>query len=166
LIHSLHDFEDARAGSPWKLPAYTIAVAASSWARGTYISAIYENKNDTAIIKDTIYQPESEIIYSHRNALRASGWLYFILAILPIVITIAFVLTILLRSTPVGKDFGLISILAGVNPDTLPLLRGAERSEPLKRPTTLTISAPGGQTVYSLSIENHEERRLWPWQKV
>jgi hypothetical protein len=130
------------------------------------MSANYENDNVTAIIKDTIYQPTSEIIHSHRSALRASPWLYIILAILPIVTTIAFVLRILLRSTPVSKDFGLISILAGVNPDTLPLLRGAECSGRLERPATLTISAAGGQTVYSLSIEKPQRKMLWPRQKV
>jgi hypothetical protein len=42
LIHSLHDFGDARAGSPWKIPAYTIVVAASvETSYGTQVGTEY-----------------------------------------------------------------------------------------------------------------------------
>lgn len=167
LVHSLQDFADVRAGSPWKVPSYTMAVVASYWARGAYMDVIYENEGVTDIIQDTIYPPTpSESIHSTRSALRPDPWLYFILAVQPFLTVVALLLNILLHSTPISKDFGLISILSGINPENLPLLRGAGLSGCLNQPAKLGISVADERIQYTLSITEKEKEKSFLQMKT
>jgi hypothetical protein len=52
---------------------------------------------------------------------------------------------------PVSNDFGLVSILSGVDPETLPLIEGAGLPGKLRRPVTLNISIVGEHIKYELS---------------
>jgi hypothetical protein len=53
----------------------------------------------------------------------------------------AFVSTLWLRNTPICRDFCLVSVLAGVDKDSLKLLEGASFSGKLDRPMRLQITA-------------------------
>jgi hypothetical protein len=51
-----------------------------------------------------------------------------------------FLSTTLLYSSPIGKGFGLVSVLSGIDSNCLNLLSGAGFSGELKRPVKLNIS--------------------------
>lgn len=51
-----------------------------------------------------------------------------------------FLLATLLCSVPIGKGFGLVAVLSGINRDSLDLLSGAAFSGELERPVKLNIS--------------------------
>ncbi len=152
LVHSLNAFPDTRADSPWKVPSYTMAVAAMYWARGAFmLLAMQDTLNSTITSPDIIYPPMQESVTSTRAALDPAPLLYFVLAIQPFITVVAALLNILLYSTPVSKDFGLVSILSGVDLQTVALLKGAGFSGRLKQNVTLRISVAAGQLKYALS---------------
>lgn len=74
-----------------------------------------------------------------RPVLRAEWSLYVLLAIQPLLTTLAFVAICAFHETPISRGFGLKSVLAGVERDTLDLLAGATFSGETKRPVTMEI---------------------------
>jgi len=75
--------------------------------------------------------------------LKANKLLYLLLCLQPILTIIAFGETMFLYDTPLSQGFGLVSILAGVQRDSLDILAGATLSGELERPIRLSIDASG-----------------------
>jgi hypothetical protein len=65
--------------------------------------------------------------------------LFLVLAIQPLLLTVASFSTFLLYSTPVSEKFGLTALLAGVSEESREVLRGAAFSGQLKRPVSVKI---------------------------
>ena len=57
--------------------------------------------------------------------MRKSFWLSFVLGLQPFVTFLAILVSLLLRHIPIGKGFDIVSILVGVSPDSVVLLKGA-----------------------------------------
>lgn len=140
LVHSLMDFADIRADSIWRDPSFTMAFVAVYWARDVFmLLQLPKVFNTTVLSSDIFYAPMHETVRSTKPALQSAPLLYVVLAVQPLITIVAFALNIFLYSTPVGKDFGLVSILSGVDWQTLGLLRGAGFSGNLEAPVTLDI---------------------------
>ncbi|KAI6083992.1 hypothetical protein F4821DRAFT_243820 [Hypoxylon rubiginosum] len=154
LVHSLGSFNVTRSrfDSPWKMPSYALAVAASYWARGTFL--LY-NGNPNSISSGSLspdfqYSPMNESISSSVNTLQPDWPLYLVLITQPFVLLLLFIFNLVFYSTPIGDGFGLISILAGISPQSLALLGGAGFSGELQRPVTLRISENSNAMQYTL----------------
>ncbi|KAI5456784.1 hypothetical protein BGZ63DRAFT_428888 [Mariannaea sp. PMI_226] len=140
LVHSLMDFADTRADSIWKEASYAIAVAAMYWARGAYMLLQLPKIQQAPLIGgDITYSPMQESIVSTKAAFQSTPVLYFVLAIQPCITLVAFFLNLGLYSTPIGVNFGLVSILSGVCWEDVGILQGAGLSGSLKKDIRLGI---------------------------
>jgi hypothetical protein len=57
----------------------------------------------------------------------------------PVLLLLAVVTKAFLYATPVGENFGLVSLLAGINHETLEVLSGAALSGDVKKPLPVSI---------------------------
>ncbi|MCJ1269090.1 hypothetical protein MMC22_008979 [Lobaria immixta] len=75
-----------------------------------------------------------------RPTLRKSGLLYFIFAIQPLLVFVSLALTAcILNSTPLDKDFGFISVLSGIDRESLDVINGASLSGQLATKVKLVM---------------------------
>ncbi|KAL8653620.1 MAG: hypothetical protein Q9226_003772 [Calogaya cf. arnoldii] len=86
-----------------------------------------------------VYPVNDSAVYI-RPTLRKSAVLYLVLGIQPLLIVIILILIALVfYSTPVDKGFGLISILSGIDRQSLDVLAGATLSGELKKTVKLVM---------------------------
>ncbi|GME55426.1 uncharacterized protein LY89DRAFT_700490 [Neofusicoccum parvum] len=137
LVSALHDFAAVRHSSPWKYPALTVSAATLYWSR-----MVFMTNGGTSVDNhwELLYPATNEKVTSTRTALRNRWVLYVVLVIQPVLILAAFSLNILFYSTPIGKGFGIVALLSGINGDCLEKIRGAAFTGELKRPVELRIS--------------------------
>ena len=126
-----YEYYAGRTDSVWLRATYVVSMATMYWARGLFM--IQRGLN-------LPYTPFDEAIVSIRSSLRADWSLYLVLVTQPTITILGFIVAILLHRTPVGKDFGLLSILSGVEPTTLKLIRGAGLSGKSRQPVRIDIS--------------------------
>jgi hypothetical protein len=138
LGHALTSYSVERNQSAWRLPAFVTAIATSYWARLAFMvpGQMQEGQFDSELN----YPPTHEYIISTTTTLDATWLLYFLLAFQPVLTLLMFLSTKLLYSSPIGKGFGLVAVLSGIDSDCLDLLSGAGFSGELKRPVKLNIS--------------------------
>jgi hypothetical protein len=145
MVHALTDYSPggSRNSSEWLMPTFVVNIAAAQWSR-----IIWLNGNSLA---GHTYQPpkgqpemyypaEDESITSTVATLDADWRLYFVLAVQPVLTVVCFLVVGCLYHHPIGKGFGLVAILAGMDLDGLALLRGAAFSGKLTRPVRMDIS--------------------------
>ncbi|KAJ3532659.1 hypothetical protein NM208_g8342 [Fusarium decemcellulare] len=154
LVEFLGPFSDSRNQSDWMIPSFATVTAAMLWSRITAMNSPYRlhangfvrdwrDPNERVISsKDVglLYEPDMKIIYS-RPTLRKSAILYFVITIQPLLTILALCATWCLYSTPLGRGFGLVSILSGINRDSLDSLHGASLSGELWEKANLAIEA-------------------------
>jgi len=87
-----------------------------------------------------IIYPVNDTVEYIRPTLNKSGWLYFILAINPILMLVMMGLTALFYSALLSNGFEITSILSGVNRPSLDILSGAALSGDLARSIKLVIN--------------------------
>ena len=85
-----------------------------------------------------IYPVNDTVIYT-RPAVRRSSALYIVLLLQPTLTIVALILLAVLHSTPVGKDFGLVSVLSGIEHEKLDILHGAALSGDLAKKVQLIM---------------------------
>ncbi|KAL8962204.1 MAG: hypothetical protein Q9193_001358 [Seirophora villosa] len=148
LVEFLGPFATARNGSEWTGPYMATGVAAMVWSKITVLNSPISQDDSFRAPKELarLTAEEAGLIYpvndttKHiRPTLRKSGLLYLLLAVQPVLMIIILGLVAALRSTPVDKDFGLISILSGIDRDSLDTLAGATLSGELSRSVKLVI---------------------------
>ncbi|KAL9608324.1 MAG: hypothetical protein Q9167_006845 [Letrouitia subvulpina] len=142
LVTTVGSFSTIRPNSPWKQISYVVAAANTWWARSAWLN--YGNPDREYVFRtypETRYAPRNQSITSTRPTLDARWGLYLVLVIFPFIISILFIPLPVLYSLPIGTGFGLISILAGINRDTLDLIKGAGLSGELNREINLEISS-------------------------
>ncbi|KAH9243233.1 hypothetical protein K456DRAFT_28566 [Colletotrichum gloeosporioides 23] len=164
LIEMLTDFCGSTMGdfrgnqSHWMMPYMSISVATMLWSRittlqqtTTFDSETFNissegllTENDTALTHGeggVIYAvgKDDQIISYNRPTLQKSPWLYLVLGVQPALLLIILALIALFHSVPLGKGFGLISILSGIQSQSLNKLRGASLSGELKQPIKLAM---------------------------
>ena len=138
----------ARNESKWTGRYFATGVAAMLWYKITILNGAaalddkppLERRFSNLSYEDAglIYPVQDQVVYS-RPTLQKSPILYFVLLIQPLLTVVILALFALFHSTPMGKDFGLISILAGVDRGYLDILRGAALSGQLLRNVQLVM---------------------------
>lgn len=126
-------------------------IAAMLWAR---IVSAYGAERSVLPPSDFAYYRDLSQITTQKEVVtvRRSAWLIFILAIHPVLTTMAVLIKALLYTTPIGDGFGLVSLLAGIKQESLAVLRGAALSGELERPVRVRFSVR--------SMEEQEYERL------
>jgi hypothetical protein len=152
LAEYLGPFATKRAHSQWLLPTFAVVTASM------YSSAMAQFGGEVAIqpagwldqlISDN--DPSFNGTYIERYFLNNTlvlevptleplGTLYFVLVIQPILTLAAFVAVTILYETPISRGFGLVSILAGVDRNSLNVLDGATFSGEIGNPVGLRIN--------------------------
>lgn len=152
LAEFLGPFAESRKYSPWLLPTFSVVTAAM------YSSQVADSEGFVWIQPDgPIWQewnpgndPDfrynetyllDESLLMEVPTMCASPGLYFVIILQPILTIMAFVSTLWLHNTPISRNFCLVSVLAGVDKDSLKLLEGASFSGKLDRSMRLQITA-------------------------
>ena len=151
LVEFLGVFATSRNGSDWYGPYMATGLAAMLWSRISVLNTpISQNEFKEYKVPEELdrlstenagisYPVEDTAIYI-RPTIRKSGALYFIIALQPLLIF--FVLGLMASvfySAPLGRGFGLISILSGIDRDSLDVLDGAALSGKLTKDVKLSI---------------------------
>ena len=126
--------------TPWKMPMYTATVGAMWWSN----LVGHASRNNSLD-----FYPVQDQVTSSRPAIKAKLALYVVLATQPALLLAAFAAQTLLYSTPLNHGFGLVSILAGVDPDSLHVLKGASLSGKLRKKVGLKISVRNKPGTYA-----------------
>jgi hypothetical protein len=120
----------------WLNATYVIAAVTIYWARALFM--IYQQGNEPSDYSGP-YIPINETIVSNRQTLDASALLYLVLVIQPIITIAALVVTIWLYNVPIGKGFGIVSILSGYETTRSQSIAGAGLSGKLKAAVSLEV---------------------------
>ncbi|KAL8754928.1 MAG: hypothetical protein Q9199_003990 [Rusavskia elegans] len=148
LVEFLGPFATARNGSEWAGPSMAIGVAAMVWSKITVLNSPISQDESFRAPKELarLTADEAGLLYAVndtamyiRPTLRKSGLLYLLLAVQPALVIIVLGLMAVLRSTPLDRGFGLVSILSGIDRDSLDSLAGAALSGELNRNVKLII---------------------------
>ena len=117
-------------------------VASMLWAR---ITSSHGPERLHDALDSTSYWIDGEKIITTKSVatLRRSSWLMFIMVIQPVLTILAVLGKALLYTTPIGDNFGIISLLAGATGSMPKSLRGAALSGRLKRDMQITFTASG-----------------------
>ena len=155
LVEFMGVFATARNQSEWKIPYLATGIAAMLWSRISMItspsnlarfngtptftySREFIDYNVSYADAGIIYPVNDTAVYI-RPTLHKSGWLYFVLAIQPLLTLVSLLVIAAMHSTPVDEGFGMISILSGINPECLQHLSGAALSGGLVNDVKLII---------------------------
>jgi hypothetical protein len=167
LSEYLGPFCNTRIDSSWKMPTHVVTLSSMYWSR---LTAMYESHNgsepqqtgrpssDTPTLGLQYDTTESMLLT--KPTLIPHWQLYLVLTIQPLLTICAFIITVVLYRVPLHRGFGPISILAGLQPDSLALLRGASLSGQLDQPLTLKIEVLNNgfvtprQILYSIASTN------------
>jgi hypothetical protein len=127
--------------SAWLVPAFTAGIGGGNWAR------IAEQRFNVMaywgarVTKELLYPPSDETITAATATLKVTWPLYLLLAVQPLLALAMLIISIVLYTTPIAKGFGLVSVLSGVDKESLSLISGAGLSGELEQPTMLKVSA-------------------------
>ena len=150
MVHSLAGFAQtgARNSSEWLMPTFVMNVAAMHWSRMVFMNGGVavgpKNAYKPPITQPELYYPATNETIRSTVATLNAGWrLYLVLTVQPALTIAGFVLVSCFFHYPIGKGFGLVSILAGIEKEGLPLLKGASFSGELRRPVRLKIDSEG-----------------------
>ncbi|KAL8868035.1 MAG: hypothetical protein Q9174_005261 [Haloplaca sp. 1 TL-2023] len=158
LAEFLGVFATSRNGSDWTSPYMATAVAAMLWSRISVLNTpISHNEFEKFEVPDELgrlstedagisYPVEDYAVYI-RPTIRKSGTLFFIIALQPLLIIFILGLTAsVFYKAPLGRGFGLISILSGIDRDSLDVLSGAALSGKLTKDVKLDIRSTANRT--------------------
>lgn len=164
LIEYLGPFSDARSQSQWIVPSFSIVLANTWWARATTLNGyqnwgdnktVFVDPNPNATQRSDIYYQVDDHLTWERPTMNTSWALYFVFAIQPVLTILIFLADIFLRRTPIGRGFGLISLLAGIRVDSLRLLEGASFSGKLKKPLAVKITVASPPRSVDRGVSEH-----------
>lgn len=148
LVEFLGPFATTRNNSVWTGRYFATATATMLYSRITMRDSAsnaarpddWDLRFKGRTISDLgLIYPVNETATYTRPTLRRSGALYFVLAIQPVLTVLVLILLAAWHSTPVGKNFGLISILSGTDRRNLDLLHGAALSGELAKRVQLVL---------------------------
>lgn len=157
-----------RNTSDWKIPAFATAVAASIWSRSYALyGADTPESGDLRVEKlktlnlGTVYQVTDKVVYT-RPTMQKSALLYFVLAIQPLICMAMIIGKSVLYTTPIGRGFGLTSILSGLDSGKLEHLKGAALSGELSEEVKIVISprtaTSGNEVDYKIFVGSEHVR--------
>ncbi|KAI4088808.1 MAG: hypothetical protein L6R37_008146 [Teloschistes peruensis] len=148
LVEFLGQFATSRANSEWTSPYTATALAAMIWSRISVLNTPisrnelnFEAPSELARLtpeKAGLTYQVNDTAQHIRPTLRKSGLLGFVLAIQPLLIILVLGLTAtVFHSAPLGKGFGLVSIMSGIDRNSLDYLAGATLSGKLTKSVKL-----------------------------
>jgi len=153
LNEFLARFQGQWSNSTWNMPTTATVVASMYWSRMAAISGPgsphWRGNNSFAAslrppvasnVTDGLLYDRPANISSTRPAFEKSSILYAALALQPFITVLAVLVSIFLSHVPIGRGFGTVAILAGVEQDSHGLLEGAGYSGELDCPVHLGIS--------------------------
>ena len=154
LVEYLQPFSQTRNQSQWLVSTFATTMVNAYWARATILTGyngwganktlfVDPNPNKTQRAEVYYHVPDDHLVWE-RPSMNQSWALYVVLAVQPVLTILLFVADIALHDKPVGRGFGLISLLAGVRTDTLHLLKDASYSGKLRKPLRVKIKENGG----------------------
>ncbi|KPI39913.1 uncharacterized protein AB675_11315 [Cyphellophora attinorum] len=124
----------------WAMPSFTTIVAAMYWSRMSWLNwnadPYFAHQNQD--YDETHYNVVDSII-SIKPTLRATWPLYLVLAVYPLLTSLLMLAILLLRKVPIGKNFGTLAILTGVDGEDLGSLKRRTVSGEVKAPVMLEV---------------------------
>jgi len=162
----LSPFTASRSLSPWRIPTFAVVTATIFWSRialrGGWVwiqSAgpleaywLSDNFPNNPVMQTTVGWNETyalnHTLQRFVPTLDPAPSLYLVLAIYPLMTITVFLIVLLMYKTPIGKGFGIVSILAGVDRDSLGPLSGASFSGSLSRPIGMGIRVRNGSPAH------------------
>lgn len=143
----------ARNGSDWEHSFMATGVAAMLWSKitvqqgaanlaETHDAPTWTSSNNTnfTLVEVGLIYPVSDTVEYTRPTLRKSRLLYFIFTIQPLLVFVSLALiACILNSTPLDKDFGFISVLSGIDRESLDVINGASLSGQLATKVKLVM---------------------------
>ena len=167
----------AKDASHWALPTHVVTIASlfesSVASAGGFVHLqpdgplwnIWNLSSDSEFPYNETYLVANTSLHRQVPTLRADAWFYVILWVQPVMTIIAFLATMFLYETPISRGFGLVSILAGVERDSLDVLAGATLSGELEKPVKLTIDTSGKGVspprIFYVVDENRKNGRIF-----
>ena len=154
-----------RNGSDWEHSFMATGVAAMVWSRitvmygaanlaETHDAPIWESSNhiNFTLADAGLMYPVKDTVKYTRPTLRKSSLLYCVFVIQPLLVFVSLaLLASILNSTPLDKGFGFISILSGIDRESLDVVNGASLSGQLAAKAKLVIrpmrNSQGGDTI-------------------
>ncbi|KAL8786583.1 MAG: hypothetical protein Q9213_002720 [Squamulea squamosa] len=111
-----------------------------------------------------LYRRQSEEIrmIERSKTLKRSPWLIFILGIHPVLTILAVLAKAVLFLTPISDDFGLISLLAGIQGNGIEKLRGAALSGKVSKKMRIRFSVADGRDMgryHRLELQVDSQKR-------
>lgn len=108
---------------PWLNATHAVSVVTSYWSRAVYM--IYNQGFSASGWSSGPYQSSNQTCTSTRPALSDQTELYVVLAVQPAITLIALLVAAWLWRVPIGRGFGLVSIMSGYDPSKSSPISGA-----------------------------------------
>jgi hypothetical protein len=125
----------------WLNATYSVSVVTIYWARALYILGGSDSgRQFTTSGYSGPYLSTNQTIISTRSTLHASGLLFLVLAVQPLITLAALAVAVWLYDVPLGTGFGIISILSGFDPSRSQSIAGAGLSGKLTVPVRLEVT--------------------------
>ncbi|KAJ9603304.1 hypothetical protein H2200_012082 [Cladophialophora chaetospira] len=128
---------DQAVDNAWLNATYAESVVTSYWARALFMIPAQGNEFSNY---DGPYRPDDERIISHRATLNAAPLLYIVLLVQPAMTLLALAVIAWLYAVPIGRGFGIVSIVSGFDSVRSRPMRGAGFSGKLKVPVVLEVT--------------------------
>ena len=160
LADNIGLFSGPRSESPWRLPTYVTSIASMYWARYSAFTGPSSGGRTTQLAQNTLepyelyYPVDDQVVISTKVSIDPKWSLYCILTLQPLLILLILAFKSFFHSAPIGEGFGLITILAGINKESLGALRGASLTGKLRKPVRLAIRTV--DTIYHETEEEHK----------
>jgi hypothetical protein len=124
----------------WAMPSFTTVVAAMYWSRMSWLNwdAKPDETRQNQVYDETHYNVVDHIV-SIKPTLHATWPLYMVLAVYPLLTSLLMLAILLLRNVPIGKNFGTLAILTGVDGEDLNSLKRRTVSGDVKAPVIFEV---------------------------
>ncbi|KUJ18893.1 uncharacterized protein LY89DRAFT_780871 [Mollisia scopiformis] len=150
LAEYLGAFGTTRNTSRWILPSFAVSMASMyssriagslGWVPLQPEGLLYNETNVVSFPNQLYYENYTSIVTLelHVPTLIARPALYALLALQPLLTVVSFILAFAMYGTPIGRGFGMITVLAGVKRQSLDRLTGAAFSRDVREKIGLRI---------------------------
>lgn len=165
LLEYLAPFATTRNESRWATTAISAVTAAMRWSKMTSLNSPtlpdFTTRVDGRFADTDLRYQADPIIVSARPALRRSWILFLLFAIQPTSTVVMMLVTLMLHKVPIGREFGLLEVLAGIDVRALEALGlrryGRELAEPVKLNILLTEHRDRpAEVLYQLSFTEQQ----------
>lgn len=156
MMEFLAPFATTRNESHWQNATVSVVAASMLWSKATSVAG--PGRQDFAsrgFSNAGLKYTTPPTISSARPTLKRSWCLFVLLALQPLATLAMVAASVALFKVPIGKGFGLIAVLAGIDPHTLGILNGAAFSGKIAEQVMLHVNVvdqgpKSGRILYTL----------------